>query len=275
LPTTIAALAVSLALSTLPAVSAPANAAETCLPAPKGAAPQGSHWRYRLEQGRKCWRLVQLDQKRRSAAVQTDPQGDVDDEEAESVAKPPAATSPGAKKPASRVTEPASKAAPAVVSQYTSDTAATTPPVPWPDPPAEMMQRVDPQDAPAPLEQTQNNAPTPAPMAEPPAQQPVAATDNAAPVPAAAGASMLQLVFAVLAFVGILTCAIFCIASARRRRTDVLRKAQHLNALPAEVPAAPGVPTFAPLPPMSLIPQHDDVEEAMQRFAERWKRRAA
>jgi hypothetical protein len=38
---------------------------------------------------------------------------------------------------------------------------------------------------------------------------------------------------------------------------------------------ADDAPTFQPLPPMSLMLRHDDVEEAMQRFAERLKRRAA
>ncbi|MEN3377534.1 MAG: hypothetical protein V7604_2889 [Hyphomicrobiales bacterium] len=276
LPPAIAALAVSLSILTVPELSSTANAVETCLAAPKGAAPQGSHWYYRVEQSsqRKCWRLVQKDQKGRSAAAPTDPQGDVD-EETEAVAAPPAAKSPGAKKPAIRVTEPAAKAAPDLVTKYASDTEAAPPPVPWSDPPTEMVQRLDTPSAPAPVAQTQNDAPAPAPTAEPPVQQPVAAADNAAPVPAAGDASTLQFAFAALAFLVILTCAIFCIASARRRRTDVLRKAQHLNALPTEVAVAPDAPTFAPLPPMSLMPQHDDVEEAMQRFAERWKRRAA
>src|SRR5882757_6837413 len=95
LPTTIAAPAVSLALSTLSAVSAPARAAETCLAAPKGAAPQGSHWYYRVDQTsqRKCWRLVQQDRK-------ATPRADVDD------ADEPAAAPPPAKKSAGRLTAP-------------------------------------------------------------------------------------------------------------------------------------------------------------------------
>src|SRR6267378_3996450 len=86
LPTTIAALAVSLslstlALSTLTALGAPARAAEACLAAPKGAAPQGSHWYYRIDPDsqRKCWRLVQQDRKNPRAAAQSAPQGDTDD----------------------------------------------------------------------------------------------------------------------------------------------------------------------------------------------------
>jgi hypothetical protein len=275
LPTTIAALAVSLSLSTLtlltlPAIGTAARAAETCLAAPKGAAPQGSHWRYRVEQGsqRKCWRLVQKDQKGRS--TQADAQGDVD-EEAEADVAPPAATRSGGKKPG-RVAEPAPKAAPDLASNYTSETAADAPPVPWPDPPAEMMQRLDAPNAPATVAQAQNDAPAPAPIAEPPVQQPMVAAEVAAPAPATAA---LQFVFVVVAFLGLLGCAIFYLASIRLRRSDVLNRAQHLNALPTEIQVSPDAPTFAPLPPMNLMSRHDDVEEAMQRFAERRKRQAA
>lgn len=282
LPPTIAALAVSLSVFMVSPLNSAANAAETCLTAPKGAAPQGSHWYYRLERGsqRKCWRLVQKDQKDPRAAAQVDPQGDVD-EEAEAVAVPPATTPPGAKKSVTRAAEPAPKAAQALVTKEASDTTGATPPVQWPDPPANMMEHVDAPSVAAPLEQTQNDAPAPAAISQQPVQQPMAAADSAVTVPAAGapaagGPSVLQLVFAVIAFLGLVACPIFYIAGVRwRRSTDVLSKAQHLNALPAEVPVAPAPPTFEPLPPMDLMPRHDDVEEAMQRFAERWKRRAA
>ena len=161
-----------------------------------------------------------------------------------------------------------------------------------------MMDRpADPATAPVSPAQTVSDAPAPAAIAEQPVQQPVAAADSAATAPAAGGASAasgdpsaaaggasapaggasaLQFIFAIIAFVGLVACPIFYIAGVRLRRTDVLSKAQHLNALPAEVPVQPAEPTFQPLPPMDLMPpQHDDVEEAMQRFAERWKRRAA
>jgi hypothetical protein len=285
LPPAIAALAVSLSLST--ALPLGAHAAETCLAAPKGAAPQGSHWYYRLERGsqRKCWRLVQKDQKGQSAAAQAAPQGDADDDAED----PPAPQA--AKKSGGRVTAPQPKAAQALATkdasdtENTSDTTAATQPVQWPDPPANMMQRPDAPSPPAPPEQTQSDAPAPAAIAPQPVhpaaiapqpvQQPVAAADSAAAVPAASGTFALQLAFVVIALLSLLACAIFYIASARRRRTDVLNKAQHLNALPAEVPVAPAAPTFQPLPPMDLMPRHDDVAEAMQRFNERWKRRAA
>jgi hypothetical protein len=181
------------------------------------------------------------------------------------------------------VTEPAPKAAPALVTEQTlvtknaSNAADTTPPVMWPDPPAEMMQRLDAPAAPAPSEQTQNDAPPPAAIAQQPVQQPVqqpaAAADSAAAVPVAGDTFTLRILLAAIALLGFVVSTMFYVGGVRRRRADVLNKARHLNRLPSEVPA--DAPTFAPLPPMALIPQHDDVEEAMQRFAERWKRRAA
>jgi hypothetical protein len=271
LPSTIAALAASLSLVAFPPLHRAANAAETCLAGPKGAAPQGSHWYYRLERDsqRKCWHLVQKDQKGQRAAAPAEPQGDAD-EEVEAAATPPAA-----KKSVGRVTEPAPKAAQAPVTKDASDTTEATAPVPWPDPPAAMMPRVDAPSPPAPAEQPQNDSPAPAAIVQQPVQQPVAAADSTATVAVTAGTSALQFVFVAIALLGLLACAMFYIAGARRRRTDVLNKAQHLNALPAELPAAADAPTFQPLPPMDLMPRHDDVEEAMQRFTERWKRRAA
>jgi hypothetical protein len=280
LPPAIAALAISLSVFTFSPLNSTANAAEACLPAPKGAAPQGSHWYYRLERGsqRKCWRLVQKDQKDqkdRNAAAQPSPEDDPD-EAAEAVAAPPAAPA-GAKKSAGRVTEPAPNDA-ALVTKNASDTADATPPVPWPDQPADMMQRVDAPAAPAPQEQVQDDAPAPAPAAiaqQQPDQQPTAAPVSAARVAVDGGTSALQFVFVAIAVLGLLACAIFYVAGARRRRTDVLNKAQHLNALPTEVPVAPDAPTFQPLPPMDLMRRHDDVEEALLRFSQRWKQRAA
>jgi len=297
LPTAIAALAVSLSVFLLSPLNSAANAAETCLTAPKGAAPQGSHWYYRVDRGsqRKCWRLVQKDQKDPRAAAQVDPQGDVGDDTEEPTAPQ------AAKKSGGRVTAPQPKASQALVTKDASDTentsdttAATAQPVQWPDPPASMMERPTAPASVAPAQtvpaQTAGDAPAPAAIAQQPDRQPMATAESAATAPAAGGTSaasgstsadsggvsVLQYIFAIIAFVGLVACPIFYIAGVRLRRTDVLSKAQHLNPLPAEVPVAPAQPTFQPLPPMDLMPpQHDDVEEAMQRFAERWKRRAA
>lgn len=280
LPPAIAALAISaslsaLSLSTLLAASAPARAAETCLAAPKGAAPQGSHWYYRLERGtqRKCWRLVQKDQKGQSATAQ----GDTDDDADEPAAPPPA------RKSTARVTAPPPKAPAALITKDASDTNNTSPTtqttqaVQWPDPPASMMQRpATPESTPVAPAQTVSDAPPAAAIAEPPVQQAAAAPDNIAPASTDDRSSMLRSILIAIAGLGLLISALFYIVSLKRRRTDVLNKAQHLNRMPTEVSAtADAAPTFQPLPPMDLMPRHDDVDEAMRRFSERLKRRAA
>lgn len=79
----IAALAVSVSVSTI--FTSGSHAAETCLTAPKGAAPEGSHWYYRTDRPsqRKCWRLVKLDQQPQRTATLATPQPEpADDEDA-------------------------------------------------------------------------------------------------------------------------------------------------------------------------------------------------
>ncbi|OKO90980.1 hypothetical protein AC629_03735 [Bradyrhizobium sp. NAS80.1] len=56
-----------------PSASSPANAASDCLTSPKGIAPQGQHWRYRVERGtkRQCWYLRAEGGKDSAKAVHT------------------------------------------------------------------------------------------------------------------------------------------------------------------------------------------------------------
>src|SRR6478735_8581715 len=58
-------------LGTMP--QGPANAAEECLAAPKGASPEGSHWYYRIDHATKrhCWYLGQRDKHAQAAARST------------------------------------------------------------------------------------------------------------------------------------------------------------------------------------------------------------
>ena len=277
LPSAIAALAVSVSVFVISPPNSAANAAETCLAAPEGAAPQGSQWRYRLERGtqRKCWRVVQMDQTGQRAATQTDPQGDAD-----IYTEEPAAPQT-AKKPVARVAAPQPKTRPALVTKDASDTKntsnATTAnrPVQWPNPPASMMQRLDTPAAPPPPDQGQNNAPTPAALAQQPGQQPAAEADSAATIPLAGGTFTLRSVLAAIALLGFAVCAMFYAGHVRRRRSDVLNKARHLNRLPSKVPARARAPTFAPLPPMAVLAPDDDVAATKLRFNGRRKPRAA
>jgi len=284
LPPAIAALAVSLSFSALVATTAPARTAETCLAAPKGTAPQGSHWHYRLERGtqRKCWRLVQQELKSRNVAAQASARREANQETDE----PAAAPSPrAAKRSAGRLmaAPPTDPQAPVTTdagnirdTPEANGAAPAAQAVQWPDPPVSGVERpAEPVAAIVAPTETAKDASAPAAMLEQPVQQSSAAADNVAAAPAGDGSSTLRFVFAALAAFGLLLCAMFYIAGARRRRTDVLSKAQHLNRLPLEVPAAADAATFQPLPPMDLIPRHDDVDEALQRVSRRWKHRAA
>src|SRR5689334_22349801 len=110
--------AVRLAMATLAfaasaialAPASEAAPAETCLKAPKGVAPQGSHWYYRIDRAtqHRCWylgekggKLVQRS-KTRSAPTQAEPDDDDD------AAPAPVATAPAAR----TATAPTARAAP-------------------------------------------------------------------------------------------------------------------------------------------------------------------
>jgi hypothetical protein len=69
-----ALLAIGFAGPCLATVSpGPADAAEECLAAPKGASPEGSHWFYRIDHATKrhCWYLGQRDKHAQTAARST------------------------------------------------------------------------------------------------------------------------------------------------------------------------------------------------------------
>ncbi len=70
------------------------NAADDCLAAPKGAAPQGQHWHYRVERGtkRQCWYLREEGPKAAQAAQQGAPQDA--GQSAQAAPSAPAAASP-------------------------------------------------------------------------------------------------------------------------------------------------------------------------------------
>ena len=250
------AVAALLSFSAIPSSS---HAAETCLAAPKGAAPQGSHWYYRLDRAtqRKCWRLVKLDQQPQRAAKQAAPQPEPAVEEATA---PPAETSAGRVQSPQHgwITRSASAApetvAPTVgalgaVGDRANDQAAASPPV--------YVAQEQASAAAAPVSLAQSTEP----------KQPNTAAKNPAAVPA--GTGMAQFVFVAITGIGILAVAIFLVIGLRRRRTDVLTRVARADELPSEPPEADDAPTFSPLPPMRLMPQHDDVDEALQRSRRR------
>jgi hypothetical protein len=266
----IAALAVSLSVSTLLAPSGPAHAAETCLAAPNSPAPQGSHWYYRLDRAsqRKCWHLVQADKQTRSAAAREAPQ-----------------PTSGAALPALPIAGQSAEAPierPQAPAWITRNVRATTSDAAVPlQPPDPREGAAEPQDGQIPSgpsaaqAQTSDAAEVQAagPVVERPVQRPIVATDNAV-VPAAAKTGMVQFVFVALAVIGLLGGAFFYAVAVRRRRGDVLNTVARANGLALEIPAAADGPTFAPLPPISLMLGGDDFEEAPRRL-QAWTRRAA
>jgi hypothetical protein len=268
----VSAIAVLAAAFSLPLL-APHSAAnaDTCLTAPNKQAPQGSHWYYRLERPsmRKCWRLVQKDQKEQRAAKQvTPPQGDDDPEEAAAApADRPAATDP---KPA-----PAPVVRTLVTRPVSNTIEATQPP---PEPAATIA------NAPTPVERAPSAQQAPAQQVDQPAPQRAVVPPQriAAPqktVEADSGATPgWGTLLAAIGLLGLLAGASYAALCIVRRRTDVLNAVQTApededqGSFDHRPPvAASEAPTFAPLPPMATIAGEDDVGEALRRV----RRRAA
>lgn len=276
-----------LASSVILPLAAPNSAiAESCLTAPKGAAPGGGHWYYRLERPsmRKCWRLVAkgeqgaartatrgaLQRSAQKPAAPIEPQGDIDEEaEAAPAPTPPPARAAAAPKPAP--IPPAD----GWLTREASNTVETAQPLPLPppDPVINAAPRADTAAPPAPPVQTAQAQAAPVIVAEPPA-----GPAKSAKASNADSSSMLRWVPAVLALLALLGGAGFYLRRTMRRRSDVLTvldgaDSDRLDA-PPTVPAA-GTATFDPLPPIGLRPREDDIEDALRRFAQNWKRSAA
>ena len=294
----IAALALSAAAIALVPASHAAPA-DTCLSAPKGVAPQGSHWYYRIERSsnRKCWYLADKGQKvARRAAPRPAPRAQDEDEEqgtSAPAANPPAA--PVASTPAAPVaTEPSVPVAepkPVITTLMTRNVSN-----------AEQTAQVQAPAAAALALTLPAAAPSPA-ATEPPAIAPeqasndrqAAAPAQPAPPPAAAAAEekastvsgpmpTLQLLLAAIALLGLLASVGLFVMSALRRRNDVLNRWQDTAALPfeespetaaEEAPPYQPVAAHDPIRHRDLEPmrQRDDVDEILHRLARR--RRAA
>jgi hypothetical protein len=283
----------------LPLAAPESAGAEACLTAPKGQAPGGSHWYYRLERPsmRKCWRLVAQQEESgaartasRSAKHAQKPaqeivaQGDVEDETEAAPAPnpPPVRTAPP--QPATAQAQPPQSP---VINNWTArdtSTAAVSEaplplplPLPPPAPSAEAAPRADTTSVPIRLEQTAPSESAPAVITERPLAQRLAKPSKSETASDADVTSMLRLLPAILALLGLAGAAVFYVTRVMRRRSDVLTVTQDADALeaPVEAPRAPDAATFAPLPPLGTTSREDDVDEALRRFAENWKRRAA
>ncbi|QIO34475.1 hypothetical protein [Bradyrhizobium sp. 1(2017)] len=219
--------AVSQNAPTAPTASSTANAAGDCLASPKGAAPQGQHWYYRLERStkQKCWYLraagdkvtrtaqaapdAKVAQDTDSAAPQT-----VQNARAEFVAQQTGAApgapnmtapAPAAQQPPATAAEPA-----AVATRWPDPTTASAPPAPQPAQAAPA-----PQPAPAPAV----TAATAPPSAKP-SKSPVAfgAADSSIDKPHGSLPTLLLVIGGALALAGLLGSLIYRFAGKRARR---------------------------------------------------------
>jgi len=303
----------AVAFAASPIALAPAHAApaDTCLKAPKGLAPQGSHWYYRLERPsqRKCWYLAEKGLKvaARPAVQAAPPQAEPDD--ADDATPAPAAPTPVAAKPvaapvAAAPTAPSANVAPQPVAEAPAPKITTlvtrnVSNADQPMPPATQAAQPAPAQSaqPAPMQTTQPVAapssppmiaaavPAAAPVQAPADQQAPRAISETPPVAPAltetASAapeqtSTLQVVLGAIALLGFLASAALFIMALRRRRNDVLNMRREADILPYEHSpemAADDDAAFQPLRALDPIRRHDDVDEAMRRVMRR--RRAA
>lgn len=235
-----------------PTATSPANAASDCLASPKGAAPQGQHWYYRLERAtkRQCWYLRteggKVTQTAQAAPDTPAPESAAPQPHSVQDARAEYLTPQGAAAP-----KTAAQAAPTQqAASPTADSDAQQPAVAtrWADASTTTTASPAPQAAPAPVAAaTQPSAkPSKSPVA-------LAAADSSTDKPTGSLQTLLLVVGGALALAGILASIIYRFAGGRVRvQADHRRvnwdnfephdhddgRAPWLNATAAEAPRA-------------------------------------
>ena len=203
--------------------SGSANATADCLASPKGAAPQGQHWYYRLDRTtkRQCWYLRAAgdkDSAKATQAAQADtpsdstasPQQTVQDARAEYVTPRNGATpkAPNAIAPAAPV-NPTPTQQPSNQADSSAQQAAS----PWPDVPAAST---NPEPQPAPAVVAAAVQPKAKPSKSPAPSQPAAA-DGTTDKPGGSLQMLMLVIGGALALAGILASVIYRLARKRVR----------------------------------------------------------
>ena len=287
-----------------------ARAAETCLAAPQGAAPAGSHWRYRTDRAsqKKCWYLASETRKGRRVAQPAEPpqQTQTSDQ---------APTPPHMKEFVARLTQPFEPSPSEVPARSVEQSEARSPANAFADPapsvqapnpvtrPAESADQprnqIDspvnnqvsdqptdqPKDQPVsaaqPQEQVNEAAQAAAPADEPPAPiqapPPVeASSQNPAQNTAQNGAFGLDAdTLRLLPFaIGALAAACFAAAAilfASRRRQDAIVRIVDLN---TKAPRRPMTPAGQSLASAMRLDAEDDADDGDRRGPPPWRRAA-
>lgn len=202
-----------------PGTSSAATTAADCAASPKGAAPQGQHWYYRLDRAtkRQCWYLrAEGGKASQTAQATTDaPEADsaapqvVQNARAEYIA-PQTSTAPGtpnAPAPAAASTSPVAQQPPSGITGSIAQQPAVTAPLP-----EVAVTAAAPAPQPAPVAA---NAP---PRAKPAKPAPaLAAADSAADKPTVSLPTLLLVIGGALALAGILASVIYRFAGGRVR----------------------------------------------------------
>jgi hypothetical protein len=264
--------------------------ADTCLAAPKGATPQGSHWYYRLERPamRKCWYLAEKGRTVAQRAVAPAAPQAEPDEETDAPSAPIASVlpAPAANAPAANAASvPAAEPQPVITTLVTRNVSNADQIAQAPAAPDSTQPRAAPNLSPGTMateapplapEQAPSDPQAAKAAAEQPAPQGAAA---AAPEPESASTepmTTLQLLLGAIALTGLLASASFLVMAALRRRNNVLDIRREMDALPFEPSPETAVedsPTLRLMPAIDAIRQRDDIDEVLERMARR--RRAA
>ncbi|MCK1360622.1 hypothetical protein [Bradyrhizobium sp. 199] len=206
-----------------PSTPSTASTAADCLGSPKGAAPQGQHWHYRLERTtkRQCWYLRAAGDKASKAAQATPDAQNTDSTAPQSVQNAraeyaaPQSAAPGAPNmtapaPAAASTPPVAQQPPATINDTAQQPAGATR---WPDAATPALSPA-PQPQPAPVAAA---APPSAKPAKPPAPIAPAAADGSADKPTGSLQMLLLVIGGALALAGILASLIYRFAGGRVR----------------------------------------------------------
>ncbi|QQO31490.1 hypothetical protein JJC00_22970 [Bradyrhizobium diazoefficiens] len=194
-----------------------ANVAADCLASPKGAAPQGQHWFYRLERAtkRQCWYLRAEGAKEGANATQTaqatadapnaapaGPQS-VQNAHAEYFAPQTAASTPAPAAASTQQAPSTTDAQPAIATRW-PDAAPASPPAPQPSPATAAA------PAAASVQPSAKPAASPAPVT-------LAAADASADKPTGSVQMLLLVIGGALALAGLLASVIYRFAGGRTR----------------------------------------------------------
>ncbi|MDH6262464.1 hypothetical protein [Bradyrhizobium sp. BR13661] len=207
--------AVSQNAPTAPSAASTANAASDCLASPKGTAPQGQHWFYRLERAtkRQCWYL----RAEGSKATQSAQQASVDTTPSAASSAPQSVQNARAEYVAPQSSPTASAPAPAAAATQqapgaTADSNAQQPAVAtrWPDAAAAPAPRPSPATTTAPATASAQPAASLAPVT-------LAAAEIPADKPTGSLQTLLLVIGGALALAGLIASVIYRFAGSRVR----------------------------------------------------------